>query len=88
MKRLYRLFLVLRDLRSPDDLGRAASRPPCDPQHHAGALAAYQREIDQMAAYSKLDQLAGSVDGPPNEVFDDGQIEANASADGGLRRPI
>ena len=77
MKRLYRLFLAFAmfDLLT---ISVALLLDRHVTQDHAGALAASQREIDQMTAYSELDQLAGNVESPTNHVFDDGRIEANA----------
>jgi len=33
--------------------------------------------MNRIAGYNRLQQLAGSVDAPPNDVFDDGQVETN-----------
>lgn len=77
MKRLYRLFLAFAMF----DLLTISAALFLD-QHvtrdHARLLAAAQRKMDRMTSYSDLDRLAASVDGPPNDVFTDGQVEANA----------
>jgi heavy metal sensor kinase len=33
--------------------------------------------MNRIAGYNRLQQFAGSVDAPPNDVFDDGQVETN-----------
>ena len=45
---------------------------------YSASLAASQRWMSRIASYNAMDQLAGSVEGAPNNAFDDGQLDTGA----------
>ena len=76
MKRLHRLFVAFT-IFNLLTISAALYIEHHVTRDYTVSLAASERFMDRIAAYNTLEELAGNVDAPPNNVFLDKQLEKN-----------